>query len=656
MQKAFAVLFCLTAGIACGANIITVDDDGPADYTTIQAAIDASGNGDIVVVCLGTYTDLGNRDISFAGKAITVRSTDPQDPAVVAATVIDCENLGSAFYFYNSEGANSVIDGLTITNAGDYDYYGGGIYCDGSSPTVANCRILNSLGYLGGGICNDYGSSPTLVNCVFSGNVSDYYGGAICNIISDPNIINCTFVGNVALEGGGAIYNDTSWPTLSNCVFSGNNAEWGGGIFNDYDCISKVTNCTFSDNLATDPGGAILNFGSSITMLNNCILWGNGPDEVYVNAGTVTVDYSNVQGGYYGTGNINEDPLFVDADGPDDVVGTEDDNLRLLSGSPCIDAGDSTAVGVDRSDLDDDGSKTEQAPWDLDGNLRFLDDPNTTDTGVTNGPIPIVDMGAYESSGLAMVGDFEPDGDVDLDDLGVIVAWWLQIDCGECGGGDLGGDGNINLTDFATFAKTGLVGGGGQSHKPILAQIGDRSILEEQNLNFTVSATDPDGDSLTYLALNLPSGAVFDPPSQVFDWTPAIGQTGQYYVTILVFDGIEVDSEAIAITVSPRPVGHWTMDDNASNPTVVDSSGNGIHGTAQQNTEYMSTPGIIDGALDFDGTGDYVDLGTSTVIRPSSQLSLACWLYVDELSVAGVINNKIDGQNSGYRLLTADTG
>ena len=109
-------------------------------------------------------------------------------------------------------------------------------------------------------------------------------------------------------------------------------------------------------------------------------------------------------------------------------------------------------------------------------------------------------------------------------------------------------------------------------------------------------------------------------------------------------------------TGDPTLIGHWTMDDNTDDATVLDSSVNGNHGTAQQNTEYMNTIGIIDGALDFDGTSDYVDLGTSTVIKPSSQLSLACWLYVDELSVAGVINNKIDGQNSGYRLLTADTG
>ena len=126
------------------------------------------------------------------------------------------------------------------------------------------------------------------------------------------------------------------------------------------------------------------NSNSSPT-LTNCILWGNTAPtgaQIY-NDGTssATVSYCDVQGGWAGTGNINANPLFVDADGPDNIVGTEDDNLRLSSGSPCIDAGDNNAVPG--------GIVT-----DLDGLSRFFNDPATSDTG--NGTPPIVDMGAYE--------------------------------------------------------------------------------------------------------------------------------------------------------------------------------------------------------------------------------------------------------------------
>ncbi len=354
MQRVFAVWLCLALGVACRANIITVDDDGSADYTTIQAAIDASNNGDVVVVCPGTYTGEGNYDINFGGRAITIRSTDPQDPAVVAATIIDCEHQGRGFYFGSSEGANSVLDGLTITNAGYYDLYdvydGGGIYCSGSSPTVANCRILNSIGYFGGGICNDYGSSPTLVNCVFGNNLGTY-GGGMCNYESEPNVINCTFIGNTADDQGGGMYSHQSNPIVNNCTFSG--------------------------NVAYSDGGGILNNGWSDTMVSNCILWGNAPDEIYVGTGTATVNYSDVQGGYPGIGNIEVDPMFVEPGYWDDS-GTPSDpyddfwvdgNYHLLPVSPCIDTGDPNYV-------------PEADETDLDGNPRIIGS--------------VIDMGAYE--------------------------------------------------------------------------------------------------------------------------------------------------------------------------------------------------------------------------------------------------------------------
>ncbi|NIP28838.1 MAG: hypothetical protein GWN67_19575, partial [Phycisphaerae bacterium] len=155
------------------AKIIYVDDDGPADFDNIQAAIDDSNDGDTIIVSPGTYTGDGNRDISYNGKAITVRNEDPNDPNIVAATIINCNGTEDqphrGFLFNSGEEANSVLAGLTITNG--YADYGGGIYCEGSRPTITNCNIVGNEALLywsssgGGGIscrfCNLKGpSSP----------------------------------------------------------------------------------------------------------------------------------------------------------------------------------------------------------------------------------------------------------------------------------------------------------------------------------------------------------------------------------------------------------------------------------------------------------------------------------------------------------------
>jgi len=158
-------------------------------------------------------------------------------------------------------------------------------------------------------------------------------------------LINCIFSGNQAKRWGGGICNSNSHPYLSNCTFSGNSAPLGGGIYSY----------------------------SSKSMLINCILWGNtalaGPQIHDDGEGSANVSYCDVQGGYTGIYNINTDPMFVDSDGADDIVGTTDDNLQLSIGSPCINAGDNSIVPVSLT-------------TDLSGNPR-----------VVNG---VVDIGAYE--------------------------------------------------------------------------------------------------------------------------------------------------------------------------------------------------------------------------------------------------------------------
>ncbi len=181
-----------------------------------------------------------------------------------------------------------------------------------------------------------------------------------------------------------------------------------------------VTNCTFSGNTPTSIGGGMFNYDSS-PPVTNCVLWGNSPDQID-DPGT-TVTYSDISGGFAGEGNIDADPIFVDPGNGD---------FRLSPGSPCIDAGDNTAVPVDIT-------------TDLDGNPRFVDDPGTTDTG--SGTPPIVDMGAYEFQ-IAPPCPWDCDGGESTDGtVGIVDFLALLAQWGSPGSCDFDG-GGVGITDF----------------------------------------------------------------------------------------------------------------------------------------------------------------------------------------------------------------
>ncbi|MCP3902275.1 MAG: hypothetical protein GY715_01455 [Planctomycetes bacterium] len=397
--------------------------DIPAHQPTIQAGIEAAVDGDDVVVAPGTYPE----NVNFNGKAITVRSVDPNDPAVVASTIIDAGGSGSVVTCTSDERPDTTLWGLTLTGGtGTYDDVvgvsaGGGMYIVGSSPTVINCIFTDNTAEIGGGMYNDFGS-PTVTDSTFSGNwvcgagggMFDGAGATVTNCTFTDNaafqggglyggnvVTNCTFSGNTASEGGGI----GTCGTVINCVFTDNWADYGGGM---HGC-GTLTDCTFSGNLAAN-GRAVALIDTwpwppvDLT-LANCILW-DGGDEIWAVYGTVTVSYSNVQGSFPGAGNIDVDPRFVDRAGGD---------LRLQPGSPCIDAGDNLAVPA--------GIIT-----DLEGNPRFAHDSCTLDTGRPDGTNPPVDMGAYEYQ-PACPADLGCSGGVDFGDLLAILAAW-----GSCAG------------------------------------------------------------------------------------------------------------------------------------------------------------------------------------------------------------------------------
>ncbi|MCH8148195.1 MAG: right-handed parallel beta-helix repeat-containing protein [Planctomycetes bacterium] len=298
-------------------------------------------------------------------------------------------NLGAGMY--NSDGSPTVTN---CTFEGNTAATGGGMYNgNGSNPTVTNCSFIGNMarGFrVGGGGMNNNASNPTVANCKFSGNSAATGGGIRNNNRSNPTVTNCAFSGNSAAENGGGMYNiGNSHATVTNCTFSGNSAVSGGGMYNQIVSNPVVTNCTFSGNSGVF-GGGMGNNRSSPTV-TNCILWGNRSPQIFNTGltGTPVVNYSVVQGGWTGAGgvgNIDADPLFVDADGPNGTLGNGDHDLRILPGSPAIDSGSNAAV-------------PEGIITDIDGNPRFADDPNTPNCPEPDadcGTPPIVDMGAFE--------------------------------------------------------------------------------------------------------------------------------------------------------------------------------------------------------------------------------------------------------------------
>jgi hypothetical protein len=363
----------------------------PAEFNTIQAAINAACPGDEIIVAAGTYKEA----INFLGKAIALRSTNPNDPNVIAATVINGNGAYHVVQCVSSEGPDTILEGFTITggNANGPEWpdgkNGGGMYCRFSSPTVVGCTFSGNTAEYGGGLASRNGG-PTVTNCTFKSN-SGEFGGGLYNFGCNPiTVTNCTFISNSS-EYGGGLQNDSSIAVLTNCLFIANTSTFvGGGMYN-LGGIPTVTNCTFAGNSAASDGGGMDNYDSTPSVAN-CIFWGNTAatgSEIY--GGSPSVTYSDIQGGWSGTGNINLDPLFVDAIGG---------NLRLSSGSPCIDKGSNAAVS---------GITT-----DLDGNPRVLD-------GESNGT-DIVDMGAYEYlPGAPAAGSA-----ANLEACCVLAAHWLE--------------------------------------------------------------------------------------------------------------------------------------------------------------------------------------------------------------------------------------
>jgi hypothetical protein len=313
------------------ANIINV----PGSYATIQAGINASNNGDTVLVEPGTYFE----NILFNGKKIVLTSRfyvagnlNFINTTIINGSTPSHPDSASCVRIHQGEDSTTVLQGFTITGGKGtkwQDEHGAGRYTEGggiltalTSPIIRYCVIRDN-------------------EVVFGTGVVSTGGGGIRSGDGNPKIFNCIIMNNTGRYGAGIVLNYTG-ATIKNCVITKNygSNSYGAGsalwINNNNGTLPKIIeNNTIVNNSATTAGTGGIYSNTATTFIRNCIVWGNtGPNGAYF--GTMNFSYTNINAVVTGTGNINTAPQFDTA------------NFILGAGSPCIDAGDTAIIYNDK--------------------------------------------------------------------------------------------------------------------------------------------------------------------------------------------------------------------------------------------------------------------------------------------------------------------
>lgn len=383
-------------------------------FCDIMEAVAAASDGDTIHIAPGMYFEnvvldknleligTGGEQVTIldgaaSGSVVRIGST-----SIVTLTGLTLTNgsgtvlygsttSGGGLFAYDSHAAYDSLPRVTLascTVTSNSANWGGGVYFVSLGPssgsdgwlTLEHSTLSNNVGGQGGGGVFS-ACALTIRDSLIAGNSGAFAGGVISQFGS-LTLTNSTVVENIATGPSSYAYAGGISALSGTCVVT-NSAVVGntgriGGVYAGVSSYCLVTNSTLASNTSSSPYGVggIAGTGSitegcfSCPEVTNSIIWGNTDDQVI----WVHPEYSLIQGGWSGVGNIDADPLFANLLNGD---------FRLMPGSPCIDAGNNLSVPLDI--------------WtDLAGKRRFIDDPLTPDTGHPGRLWPIVDMGAHE--------------------------------------------------------------------------------------------------------------------------------------------------------------------------------------------------------------------------------------------------------------------
>ncbi len=472
------VALMMAAGAAMGADIAV-----PGDVATIQGAIDIAQAGDVIVVSPGVYQET----LQFGSKAITLRSSEGAgvttiDAGGIAAFAVRVHGVSggeavlSGFTITGGLGAlggahptgggiwisNSTarIEGVVVT--GNSNIFGGGLRAEGSTVTVSDSLFMENEA-LSGGAVSTAGGNVTIERTVMENNRATNNGGGLAGqgghltlrevelrengcgqlggglwlnhvninasqLLVERNGFAEVLSGSIQFDtlAGGGVYTSNTSGRIDRSRFISNRGAYGGAFYIAGDGTLEIVNTVMAGSLAAIGGGVYCN--SSSPRITNCTIV-NNPWALFTTYNAFPVVRNSILSGNSGTGSneiggngltqisnsIVNGPVWNTniGGGVIQMHPMLDADFAPMAGSPAIDAGDNSAVPTG-------------VTLDLPGNARFVDDPETADTGI--GESPIVDLGAIEFGASTATAECAPDmiedGVLDFFDVVAFISMW----------------------------------------------------------------------------------------------------------------------------------------------------------------------------------------------------------------------------------------